>query len=381
MTAKRHDVPGSGGAQLASPQRLVSLDALRGFDMILIVGAEEIVNGVKRASTGPTAKFLVAQFTHKDWEGFGFYDLIFPLFVFLAGVSLVFSLDKALERGGPGAAVGRLSRRALLLYLLGVFYYGGIANGWGQIRWVGVLQRIAISYFCAALLYLACGRRWKPILISTGAILVTYWAILTFVPTPGRSSVSFAEGENIANYVDSRYLPGKRWDGEWDPEGLLSSLPAVASCTIGLLAGLFLRTPSVSPERKAVWMAVCGGALVVAGFGWGEQLPVIKKLWTSSYVLVAGGYSLLLLSGFYLVIDVWGMRRGIGPLLWVGANALTIYMAQNMVDFLGLAKRLAGGEIAERIEPWGEALIATVAMLMLLGLARFLYRRGIFLRV
>jgi len=365
----------------ANVSRLLSLDALRGVDMLLIVGAEDVVTGLSRASDGPAVQSLVRQFTHKQWEGFGFYDLIFPLFVFLAGISLVYSLDKALELGGPGAALVRVLRRAALLYLLGVFYYGGIAHGWDQIRWVGVLQRIAISYLFAAIIYLACRRNWKAIVGATVAILVAYWAIMSFIPTPGREQVSFAEGVNLANYIDLHFLPGKRWDGGWDPEGILSSLPAVASCLLGVLAGLLLKNPNITRPRTAACFLLVGAVLVLLGFTWGLQFPVIKKLWTSSYVLVAGGYSLLLLGAFYLVIDVWKLRRGIAPLVWVGSNALTVYLVANIIELPRLAERLVGGEIKARAAPWGEALVAVVALFLVLALAGLLYRRRVFLRV
>jgi predicted acyltransferase len=265
--------------------------------------------------------------------------------------------------------------------LLGVFYYGGIAHGWDQIRWVGVLQRIAISYLFAAMIYLACGRNWKAVVGSTIAILAAYWAIMSFIPAPGRAQVSFAEGENLANYIDLHYLPGKRWDGGWDPEGILSSLPAVASCLLGVLAGMLLKNPNITRPRTAAYFLLAGAVLVPLGFAWGVEFPVIKKLWTSSYVLVAGGYSLLLLGGFYLVIDVWKVRRGIAPLVWVGSNALTIYLVANIIELPRLADRLVGGEIKTWAAPWGDAVVAVVALLLVLALAGLLYRRRVFLRV
>ncbi len=373
--------PMSNDQQPANDERLMSLDALRGFDMLLIIGADHIVESLNKASQAPVVRFFAQQFTHKQWEGFAFYDLIFPLFVFMVGVSLVYSLDKSLERGGAGSAVARLTRRSVLLYLLGVFYNGGISRGIAKVRWMGVLQRIAISYFVAALIYLVCRRSAKAVLVATIAILAAYWAIMSYVPMPGLEQVSFDEGKNIANYIDQQYLPGKKYDGQWDPEGLLSSLPAVATCLLGVLAGKLLKNPSVSPPRKAAYLLIAGAVLVPLGFWWGEQFPVIKKLWTSSYVLVAGGYSFLLLGGFYLVIDVWKFRRGLAPLVWIGANALTMYLVSTIVSFPKVAERVVGGEIKHWFGPWDETFIAVVSLALLGVAARFLYQRKIFLRV
>jgi len=361
--------------------RLVSLDALRGFDMILIIGTDDLVKSASGASDSPIVQTLVQQFKHKAWDGFSFYDLIFPLFVFMVGVSLVISLDKALERGGTKAVISRLFRRAIVLFLLGVFYSGGISKGVDQIRWMGVLQRIAVSYFIAALIYIGCARNPKRVIAATVAILLTYWALLSFVPLPSADFISFAPDENWANYLDLQLLPGRLYNKTWDPEGLLSSLPAVASCLLGVLAGLLIKSDRVAPARKSLILMVAGAALVALGFAWGLQFPVIKQIWTSSYVLVAGGYSMLLLGAFYLVIDVWQCRRGIAPLLWVGSNALAIYLISGLVDFMGIAERLVGGEIQGLFGPWGKCVVAATALALVIGLAGFLYRRKVFIRV
>jgi len=368
-----------GGAEIG--QRLVSLDALRGFDMILIVGTDDLVKAISHASDAPFVKFLVEQFTHKKWAGFSFYDLIFPLFVFMTGVSLVISLDAALERGGARGVITRLFRRAVVLFLLGVFYSGGISKGLEQIRWMGVLQRIAISYFFAALIYLGCRRNPKLVAAAVVLILLAYWALLSFVPLPGAEAISFDANLNWANYIDLKFLPGRLYNKTWDPEGLLSSVPSVASCLLGVLAGLLLKNHHVTPVRKSLLLTTAGAILVGLGFAWGWQFPVIKQIWTSSYVLVAGGYSLMLLGAFYLVIDVWRFRRGIAPLLWVGSNALAIYLISGTVDFMGIASRLIGGEIAGAFGPWGEAVVAATALALVIALAGFMYKKRVFIRV
>jgi predicted acyltransferase len=357
----------------------MSLDALRGFDMFWIIGADWLGHAVGRLSQHPIARTVAGQLEHKSWEGFAFYDLIFPLFVFIAGVSIPFSMGKSLEEGGRWGAVKRILRRGVLLYLLGIFYYGGLSGSFDDIRFVGVLQRIAACYVVAALAF--CYLRTRGIAALAVVLLAGYWALMTFVPVPGTGPGNFAEGANLSNYLDKIYLPGKKWDGDHDPEGLLSTIPAVASCLIGVLAGVLLRSGRTAPGRKVGWLALAGTAGVVLGFAWGENFPVIKKIWTSSYVLVAGGYSCLLLSFFYLVIDVVGWRKWAAPFVWIGANAITIYLGWNIVDFGGLSQRLVGGPVAHALGPWSDLVAALTAITLSVLLLRFLYLRKVFLRL
>lgn len=369
----------------ASPaaERVFSLDALRGFDMMWIVGADAVGSALSQFRGGPVARIAAAQLDHSPWEGIRFYDLIFPLFVFMVGVAIPYSLDKIVASGGRGGAVRRIVLRTALLYLLGLFYYGGLATPLNQIRLLGVLQRIALSYCGASLLYLWLRPRglWAVLV----GLLVGYWALMTFVPVPGFGAGDFAEGHNLANWIDAHYLPFRKWDGDHDPEGLLSALPAVATCLLGVFAGRWMRDPGRSQQAKAGILALAGCALLAAGLLWGLQFPVIKKVWTSSFVLVAGGWSMLLLAVFYQVADVWKLRRGLQPFAWLGSNALAIYMVSNIVDFGSLSARFAGGSIATALNGlWpglGALVLAVTSIALCMLLCRFLYRRKIFLRL
>jgi predicted acyltransferase len=365
---------------IATPsERLVSLDALRGFDMFWIIGAEEIVASLKQISNSGFIGFLNYELTHRPWEGFAFEDLIFPLFVFIVGVSLVFSLTKSIERDGKAATCKKIVRRAVLLYLIGISYYGGISKGIDQIRLGGVLQRISICYLAAGLLFLAF--RPQGLVAICIALLVGYWALMTFVPVPDVGPGNFAEGKNLANYVDSQYLPFRKWKGDHDPEGLLSTLPAIASCLLGVFAGLLLKSKNISDYKKVLALVLAGITGVLCGFLWGKQFPIIKNIWTSSFVLVAGGYSCILLGFFYLIIDIWKYRQWATPFLWIGANPITLYLAWNLVDFHALANRLVGGPIKSSLGSYGPLLTASVAMGLVLLLARLLFKRKIFLHV
>ena len=358
----------------------MSLDALRGFDMFWIVGAGALVQALKNMSDNPVTRFLHTQLEHVQWAGFHCYDLIFPLFVFIAGVSMVFSLTKLIETEGRHAAVKRVIIRSLVLFLLGVLYYGGFSKHFADIRLLGVLQRIALCHLAAGLLF--CFLRLNGLIAVVVALLVGYWSLLTYVPVPGIGAPSVAEGKNLANYIDAHYLPGRKWDGDHDPEGLLSTLPAVASCLLGVLAGLLLRHNKIGPYEKAFCLLIGGAAGVGLGFAWGMEFPVIKKLWTSSFVLVAGGYSAMLLGAFYLVFDVWQLRHWAAPLVWIGANPITLYLLDEIVSYRNLAERCIGGDLSQFVfRQYGPLAVSTLAVLFMLAIARFLHKREIFLRV
>jgi predicted acyltransferase len=374
----------TGEAAAAVPdQRVLSIDALRGFDMFWIIGGFEFVGSILAFLPRKVQNILVPQCEHVDWAGFHFCDLIFPLFVFLVGMTTVFSITKAVERHGKAGAYSRVIRRFLLLFVLGVFYSNGLADGWSNVRWLGVLQRIAISYLFTSILFMHL--RLRGLIITAVTILIAYWAFLSFVPVPGVEKISFEPNQNWTNYLDSRFLPGRKYDGQWDPEGLLSAFPAVVTCLLGVFAALFLRT-QLSNWKKVLWLIGGGAVLAAIGYAWAlpspVHFPIIKKIWSSSFVLVAGGYSCILLGIFYVIVDVWKFQFWATPFFWIGSNAITMYMLHNMVDFVGLAHRIIGPDVERLVgKPIGHFLLMTVAMAMLLAVARLLYRNKIFIRV
>jgi len=370
--------------------RVASVDALRGFAMFWIITGDAFAWALhdmaagKQGSLSAAVQFVSDHFKHAPWEGFRFYDLLFPLFLFVVGVSIVFSLSRLTEREGKWAAHRRVLRRSFLLFVLGLIYYGGTSNLWPEIRLLGVLQRIALCYLFASLLFLNLDVRG--LVVAFVALLVGYWALMTFVPVPEVGAGSFSKEANLARWIDSHSLPGRLAHGDWDSEGLFSTLPAVGSCLLGVLAGLLLKDVRVQSLQKTRWFIGCGIVLVAAGYLWGLQFPVIKPIWTSSFVLVAGGYSLLLLGTFYLLIDV-GEHRAWSPVfLWFGANAIALYMINNMVGFQAVASRLVGGDIYNFLNAHvtggaGGFVNIAVAVTLAIVLARYLYQRKIFLRV
>ncbi len=368
-------------------ERLMSIDALRGFDMFWIIGADEVVAALRKLPSFESSSGLQAvvhQLEHVPWEGLVFYDLIFPLFVFLMGVSIPLAFTRRVARGeSRGQLYWQLFRRSAILYLLGIFYYGGLSNSFDQIRFVGVLQRIAFCYLFGGLIYLNTRPRGQVIWLA--GLLLGYWAMLALIPVPEHGAGVLTPEGNFTGYVDRLLLPGKAWfDSKgwgWDPEGLLSTLPAIGTCLIGVLAGQLLLAAAITPLRKTLYLLAAGAVLVPAGYLWGHWFPIIKNIWTSSYVLAAGGYSLLLLALFYLVIDVWKLRAWAFPLVVIGMNAITIYMASDLIKFDVIADRLVGGPIAESVGAYAELLLRSVKLTVEWLFLYWLYRRGIFLRV
>jgi predicted acyltransferase len=364
----------------AKPGRLMSVDALRGFDMFWIIGADALLEGLRKVSDNGAFQVIARQLDHVAWAGFHFEDLIFPMFVFIVGVSLVFSLGRTIEQKGKAGAAARILRRALLLYLLGIFYYGGFSTSFHDIRLLGVLQRIALAYLFAGLIFCFTGLRGCVIACFT--LLLGYWVLLTFVSVPGVGAAHFGPGQNLTNWVDKQYLPLRKWDGDYDPEGLLSTLPAIASCLLGVFAGTLLKRRNLEDRRKVLYLVAAGVACVLLCWLWNLQFPVIKKIWTSSFVLVAAGYSSVLLGVFYLVVDVWKYRKWALPFVWIGMNPITIYMIDNLVNMDQIARRFVGGDLNKLyLGRFGDLTVALVGMGLTLAICRFMYQRKIFLRV
>ncbi|HEX3341014.1 MAG TPA: hypothetical protein VHT68_17790 [Pseudolabrys sp.] len=370
--------------------RVISVDALRGFSIFWIIGADGAIWTLERMlrDKGPAlsaaGSFLGVQLRHVEWEGLTFYDFIFPLFIFVTGVSIVLALPRLVEREGTAGAHLHVLRRAALLYVLGLIFYGGLSQHWSDVRFVGVLQRIAICYLVASLLFLNVGRRG--LIVALVALLGGYWALMTFVPVPGIGPGSFSRDANLADWIDARYLPGRLWDKTRDPEGLLSTLPAIGTCLLGVLAGLLLKDSRLTPTQKSIWLISSGVAMIFAGYLWGLQFPVIKLIWTSSFVLVTGGYSVILLGVMHQMIDVWRWKAWATIFVWIGANAIALYFINGVAGFEPFALRFVGGDVKvwldQTVTP-GTGVFAAhlLGLVFAVALAGFLYHRKIFLRV
>jgi len=358
------------------PERLTSLDALRGFDMFWIIGGEGLV-AVLAAYTGWSIfHTMEEQLQHPDWHGFRAYDLIFPLFMFIAGTAMPLSLGKRMERGDRAWRLNaHVIRRGLLLVLLGAIYNGLLLLDFENQRYPSVLGRIGLGYMFGALIFLHTSVRGQIVCIV--GILLGYWAALMWIPVPEFGAGDLNPGHTLGDYVDRIVVPGKLYRGVRDPEGLFSTIPSIATVLLGGLAGHWLRRASPGGGPKALVLLVAGAASLGIAMLWNVWFPINKNLWTSSFVLYTAGWSSILLGLFYLVIDVWGFKRWSFFFVVIGMNAITIYLAQEFIDFGGLAEILfARGEGA--VHP---VIFSAGGLLLSWLLLWFLYRQRIFLRV
>lgn len=361
--------------------RLLSLDVLRGFDMSFIMGGEVVL--ICFASLFPNLKFIAEQMGHSQWDGFTFYDLIFPLFLFLAGISFPFSMAKQLSIGKSRSAISlKVLKRGMMLVLLGVVYNGLLQFDFETLRYASVLGRIGLAWMFASLLYIWLRRKW--LVLFSAVVLLGYWALLTLVAAPdapeGASSLS-VDG-CIVGYVDRCLLPGTLHNVIHDPEGLLSTLPAVVTALLGIFTGEFVRSRRVTSEYRKV-AAMLGAAIVllVVGYVWNLVFPINKNLWSCSFVCCAGGWSLLLFALFYLVVDVIGWRKWAFPLRVIGMNSITIYLAQQFVDFSKPVNALFGGVLELLPREYHALGWWCCYMLVCWCLLYFLYRKKVFLKV
>lgn len=361
--------------------RLLSLDTLRGFDMFWISGGEDLIHVLAKVTGWSWAVTLGIQFTHVEWHGFVAYDLIFPLFLFLAGVSTPFSFGSRLEKGADRSVLLRKAvSRGLILFFLGVIYNNGIFHTeWEKIRYGSVLGRIGLAGMFAQIIYIYSGTRaqWGWFF----GLLIGYWLFMAFYPVPGCGAGLFTMECNPTSYFDRILMPGRLYKGIHDPEGFVSTIPAIATALMGIFAGNILRDKALNKNRKALYLASGGLISLVAAVLWGTVFPINKNLWTSSFVLMAGGWSLLLLALFYFLVDVLEWRKWTFFFVVIGMNSIVIYMIGDFVDFKYTAEALFGGILS--FLPEGTAKIGKVVAILGLqwGFLYVLYRNKWFLKV
>ncbi len=364
----------------AKSKRLISLDALRG----LTIAAMVIVNDPG------TWQHIYWPLRHAEWNGCTITDLIFPFFLFIVGVSIALAYSKRVEANVPKKSLYRkIIIRAINIYLLGLFLWLWPEFDFSSIRWVGVLQRISFVFLVCALLFL--NTNWKQQIKIGAAILVLYYIIIAYIPVPGigKPDLSIPEG-NWANYLDTLILPGVMYQKTWDPEGLLSTFPAIVSGIIGMLIGkLYL---SVKDENKRlVWLFFVGFAMFLAGGLWNWFFPINKNLWTSSFVLYTAGLGTLGLAACILIVDIWGYTKWTFLGRVYGANAITSYVLAGMLTLVFYRIKFGGvslnGWFMNGLTPLGfdprfvSMLYAVIYMLIIFIPALIMYRKKIFIKV
>ncbi|MEZ7205506.1 transmembrane glucosamine N-acetyltransferase NagX [Pseudoalteromonas sp. DY56-GL79] len=371
------------------PKRLASLDALRGMDMFWILGGQSIFAALFVLTGWQGWKAFEAHTLHSPWHGFTFYDLIFPLFIFLSGVAMGLSPKRIdhLPFNERKPFYLKALKRLLLLCAFGVLYN----HGWGTgipmdpdgVRYASVLGRIAFAWFFCALLVWHTSLRTLAY-VGVG-ILIFYWLLLCFIPVPGGQAGDLsANGVGSWNaFIDTYLLPGISYQNRpVDPEGVLSSLPAIVNAIAGVFAGRAIANAQTQGEWKTVGILAGSGVLVLAlGWLWDMQFPVNKELWTSSFVLVTVGWSAILLAVFYAIVDVLSFQRWAYPFVIIGANSIIIYLASSLVNWTFISKSVFGGVIASVPIAW-QPLIAVFALLAVqLLVLHWMYKRRIFVSV
>ena len=358
-------------------RRLTSVDALRGFDMFWIIGGGTLLSSLLKVYSNPVTDAIERQLHHVEWGGFRFEDLIFPLFLFIVGVVLPFSFTRRLERGHSRPVLYlHIVKRSAIIIVLGLIFNGLQRFDWAQMRWPGVLQRIGICYFFAAIIVM--NTKWRTQAIIIAAVLILYWIATMLIPVPNYGAGNLTMEGCLSSYIDQQLIPGQLYYGYGDNEGVISTLPAICTVLLGALAGHWLRSGQLG-DRKAAGLVIAGVVSLLIGLLWGQVSPIIKILWTSSYVMVAGGLSLILLALFYWVIDVKGYSKWAFFFIVIGMNPITIYFLQRFVDFNGIAEFFLTGAV-EHADLFKPVILALGVVLTKWLFLWFLYRHRIFFK-
>lgn len=369
-------------APLLKPNtRILSIDALRGFDMLFISGGGTFLVLLEGKTGLSFVDGIAGQLTHPAWNGFTFYDFIFPLFLFIAGISLSFSLSSGISKGVPKSQlVKKVFYRMLILIGLGILYKNAPIPFFepSQIRFGSVLGRIGFASFIACLLYLNYGGKQR--LLWVAGILLSYYAALFLIPVPGYGAGDLSFEGNLVAWFDQTFMPGRLLQKTYDELALLTQLPALCLTVLGTLAGDMLRKPT-SQREKMEKLVVFGVLGIVLGLIWSLHFPINKHLWTSSFILLTAGMAFLAMAIFYLLIDVLGYRKWAFFFQVIGINSLAIYLAYRFIDFRSTSRLLFEGIYSPLAEQWHDVFEALGAFILVWLFLYFLYRQKLFLKI
>ncbi|MBM1104552.1 DUF5009 domain-containing protein [Aurantibacter crassamenti] len=362
-------------------QRLLSLDVLRGFDMLFIAGGGTFLTLLHGKTDMPWVDAIANQLEHVPWNGFVFYDFIFPLFLFMTGVSLSFSLSRGVSKGIPKKKLYRkVFIRMVVLILLGILYKNSPFPYFepSKIRLGSVLGRIGIAGFVAALLYLNFSLVKRVYWIA--GILLIYYAAMFLVPVPGYGAGDLSFEGNLVGWFDRTFLPGRLHQVTYDELGILTTFPAVCIAIFGSLAGDILRNKSTE-NKKTLTLVGIGLICVVIGLIWNLHFPINKRLWSSSFIVLTSGLGFLILALFYWIIDVKGYQKWTFFFKVIGLNSLVIYFAFRFIRFSYTSEQLFGGLYAPLPEQWHEVINALGGVVLIWLLLYILYKKKIFVKV
>lgn len=363
-------------------KRLLSIDTLRGLDMLMIAGAGAFISQLYGKTGWAWVDALAMQFEHPPWNGFTFYDFIFPLFLFIAGLSLPFSLNKGLALGMSKSDLYKKAfKRMLILIALGILYKNAPIPflDWSKIRVVSVLGRIGFAGFVATVLYLNFGFQKR--IFWIGGLLLFYYAALYLIPVPGYGAGDLSFEGNLTGWIDRTFLPGRLLQGTYDELGLFTQIPALCLTVLGSLAGDMLRRADHDDYMKLRNLAIGGVICLAIAAVWSLHFPINKHLWTSSFIMLTGGMAFLTFALFYWVIDILNFRRWTFFFMVVGLNSLTIYLAYRLIDFGHTSTLLFQGLYINTPEPWHPVFESLGALALVWIFLYILYRLKIFVKI
>lgn len=362
--------------------------------MFWIMSGEHIIHALAKAAPIPVFVWMSSQLHHTEWEGITFYDMIFPIFLFVAGVSMPYSFEKKMSIAGVNTPMELPAREKKKIYLSMLkrtcilIFLGFIVNGllrfdgYDQTRFASVLGRIGLAWFFAGIIYLNFNLK-KQIIWFIG-ILVGYYLAMKLIPVPDFGAGVLTKEGSLEGYIDRLFLPGRLHSKVYDPEGLFSTIPAVATALLGMFLGTFLKTKAnhFSTNKKILIMIASAIVLIGTGLIWNYDFPINKHLWSSSFVCFVGGCSILFFTFFYLIIDVLGFHKWAFPLILIGSNSILIYMAsEGLVNFKHTADFVFGGLIKFSPLVWQPVFTTLSVTLVQLILLYFLYKKKWFLKI
>lgn len=358
-------------------QRLMCIDALRGFDMLWIIGGAEVLISLCKASGIGFLSNMEVNFDH-SWGQFHFYDLIMPLFLFIVGAVMPISFSNRLKKGDSKKLLYRhIIKRVVVLYILGLIASGHLLT-FDKMKihlWTDTLHAIAVGYLVSSILILESSRKWQ--IGITAGLLVIYWLVMALIPIPGHGAGIYEPDVNLALYVDNAVLGHWQEGGGWTY--IITNMTFVCSVMLGVFAGQVLLSDN-KPMKKAGLLALLGVCCVIAGKVWGIWFPIIHHLWTSSLVLFAGGLSFLLLALFYLVIDIWGYKKWAFFFQVIGMNAIAVYVATHLFDFTKIGNVFVGS-LLKHLGPWADFVEASAALAVVWLILYYMYKNKTFIKV
>lgn len=372
-------------------QRLESLDVLRGFDLLLLVGLESVMHHLSEAINTPSFHSFMWCFSHVSWEGFSTWDLVMPLFMFMSGITIPFALARYKQEANKVLVYKRILKRVVLLWIFGMMCQGNLLalNPERIYFYSNTLQTIAVGYLISALLFLHTSIKTQVILAI--AMLLGFWGAMELITIQGYGGGNYTPDGNLAEWID-RTILGRFRDGASVVNGevqfpdwyrytwILSSLNFVVTVLTGVFAGYIIKAKGWMPKQKVAYLLIIGASMVAMGWIWGIWHPVIKKIWTSSMVLVSSGYCFLLMGLFYYLIDYKGWKQHTSWLKVYGMNSITAYMLAMCVNFSCIGHSLFHG-LEQFMGDYYQTWIAVVNAAIIYGILWIMYQKKIFLKV